>query len=129
MPPIRRAVESHGCGFAGQRSLPRSRVELAPCLPLDRGVPNYDKQRTRKVPPHISLGDLRSISGKTLEQVCALVADELGKPFTRGALSAIENGHRGASAPVLAALEVAYGLRPGALSTTYVPRNREDVAA
>lgn len=88
----------------------------------------YGNQRRRRTPPHISLGDLRAVSGKTLDQICEAVTEVLGKPFTRGALSAIENGHRGASAPVIAALEVTYGLRPGALSTNYVPRNREDAA-
>lgn len=91
-------------------------------------MPSYEHQRPRRVPPHVSLGDLRAVSGKTLDQICALVSEELGKPFTRGALSAIENGHRGASRAVLAALEVAYGLRPEALTTNYVPRNREDAA-
>lgn len=91
-------------------------------------MPNYDKQRPRKTAPHVSLGDLRAVSGKTLDQICQLVSEELGRPFTRGALSAIENGHRGASLPVLAALEVAYGLRPGALNTKYVPRNRDHAA-
>lgn len=93
-------------------------------------MPNYDKQRGRRVPPHVSLGDLRAASDKTLEQVCKLVSEELGKPFTRGALSAIENGHRGASLSVLRALEVAYGLRSGAIVTTYEPRAwREPVSA
>lgn len=87
-------------------------------------MPEYSNQRTRRVPPHVSLGDLRAVSGKTLDQICELVSEELGKPFTRGALSAIENGHRGASQSVLGALEVAYGLRPGALATDYEPRNR-----
>lgn len=84
----------------------------------------YDDQRPRRTPPHLSLGDLRAVSGMTLEQVCTAVAETLGQPFTRGALSAIENGHRGASQPVLAALEVAYGLRSGALVTDYEPRTR-----
>ena len=91
-------------------------------------MPNYDAQRPKRVPPHLSLGDLRAVSGKTLDQICGLVSEELGRPFTRGALSAIENGHRGASRPVLSALEIAYGLRPGALTTDYLPRNREDAA-
>lgn len=85
----------------------------------------YDEQpppRAPKTPPHLSLGDLRSVSGKTLEQVCSLVADETGQSFTRGALSAIENGHRGASSKVLRALEIVYGLRSGALVTDYEPR-------
>lgn len=103
-------------------------LELSASLPLTIYMPTYDKQRTRKVPPHVSLGDLRAVSGKTLDQICALVTEEMGRPFTRGALSAIENGHRGASRPVLTALEVAYGLRPGALTTDYTPRNREEAA-
>ena len=82
----------------------------------------YDAQRARRTPPHIALRDLRSISGKTLDQVCDGVAEVTGKAFTRGALSAIENGHRGASAAILGALEVVYGLRPGALVTDYQPR-------
>lgn len=77
----------------------------------------------------MSLGDLRSVSGKTLDQICDAVSEVLGKPFTRGALSAIENGLRGASPATLAALEVAYGLRSGALVTDYEPRKRDVVAA
>lgn len=92
-------------------------------------MPNYASQRERRTPPHLSLGDLRAVSGKTLDQICEAVSEVTGKPFTRGALSAIENGHRGASQQVLSALEIAYGLRPGALTTTYVPRNREDIPA
>lgn len=81
------------------------------------------------MPPHVSLQDLRAASGKTLEQVCVAASEELASPLTRGALSAIENGHRGASTQVLHALEVAYGLRRGALVTTYEPRAWEDVPA
>lgn len=86
---------------------------------------NYTSQRDRKTPPHISLGDLRSVSGKTLDEVCEAASETLDSPLTRGALSAIENGIRGASPKVLAALEVAYGLRPGAIVTDYEPRKRE----
>lgn len=90
----------------------------------------YDaKPRARRTPPHVALGDIRAISGKTLEQVCAAASEVLDRPLTRGALSAIENGHRGASPRVLAALEVAYGLRAGSLVTDYEPRRREERAA
>lgn len=84
----------------------------------------YEKQRDRRTPPHVSLRELRAVSGKTLDVVCELASEELSRPLTRGALSAIENGIRGASAEVLNALEVAYGLRPGALVTDYQPRGR-----
>lgn len=89
----------------------------------------YPPQRPRKVPPHVSLSDVRYISGKTLDQVCAAASEVLDRPLTRGALSAIENGHRGASAKVLTALEVAYGLRPGSLVTNYEPRGQEAMSA
>lgn len=45
----------------------------------------------------------------------------MGRPFTKGALSGIENGHRGASTETLRALEVALDLYPGALTTDYAP--------
>ena len=84
----------------------------------------YSPQRDRRTPPHVSLADVRFISGKTLDDVCRAASEVLDKPLTRGALSAIENGLRGASPRVLAALEVAYGLRAGALVTDYEPRVR-----
>lgn len=98
------------------------------CTVIDMAT-QYDMQRPRKTPPHISLPDVRYISGKTLDEVCAAASEVLDKPLTRGALSAIENGLRGASPRVLAALEVAYGLRPGSLVTDYEPRTREAVPA
>lgn len=85
----------------------------------------YEAQRERRTPPHVSLRALRMVSGKTLDEVCEAAAESLGKPLTRGAMSAIENGHRGASADVLKALEVAYGLAEGMLVVDYEPRRRE----
>ena len=91
---------------------------------------DYTNQRERRTPPHVSLRDLRTVSGKTLDEICALASEELRNPLTRGALSAIENGHRGASAEVLRALEVAYGIGVGSLNTDYEPREwREAVPA
>lgn len=90
--------------------------------------------RTRKTPPHIALGDLRAAVGLTLDQVIERLKQETGREYTRGAISAIENGHRGASAQLLQALCAAYGLRTGAIVTDYQPRNAceggatEDVA-
>ena len=83
---------------------------------------DYGKQRPRVLAPHISLSDLRSACGLTLDQVCVRFEQETGERLTRGALSAIENGVRGASAKTLAGLEAAYGLRPSAINTTYEPR-------
>lgn len=84
----------------------------------------YSTQRQRKAPPVVSLRALRLVSGKTLDEVCEAVTDSLREssgnpdraPFTRGAMSAIETGTRGASPEVLAALEFAYGLTSGSLT-------------
>jgi len=84
----------------------------------------YANQRPKLLPPHIALSDLRAAVGLTLDEVCARVAESTGKPFLRGSLSAIENGHRGASAEILAALESAYGIRAGCINTQYEPRTR-----
>lgn len=91
---------------------------------------DYSKQRATKTPPHVSLRNLRRASKLTLEEVCAAVTEITGtkKPMTRGALSAIESGLRGASQQVLDALAVAYGLEPGDITTDYEPRNREVAA-
>lgn len=89
-------------------------------------MPDYSKQRKPKTPPHVSLRALRRASGLTLEQVAAAVSEVLGETVTvnRGTISAIESGLRGASTDMIAALEVAYGLEPGDLTTTYEPRAR-----
>lgn len=91
----------------------------------------YEAQRPRVTPPHVALADLRHAAGLTLDAVCERVAEQGRKDsngrdltLTRGGLSAIENGHRGASAQLLMALAVAFGLREDALSTSYVPRPR-----
>lgn len=87
----------------------------------------YGSQRERRTPPHVSLGVLRRAVHLTLDDVCARVSEVLDgdRELTRGALSAIENGHRGASPDVLEALEIAYGLDAGAIAVNYEPRRRE----
>ncbi len=57
-----------------------------------------------------------------LEDVANRVEEITGDRPTKGALSAIETGTRGVSAELLAALEQAYGLDPGSITTTYEPR-------
>lgn len=79
------------------------------------------KDRDRKNPPLVSLRGLRTVSGLTLDQVCdrikEVTEDEL--TLTKGALSAIESGLRGASSEVLSALATAYGLPADAICTDY----------
>jgi hypothetical protein len=72
-------------------------------------------ERPRRTPPVAPLRCLRIAAGLKLDDVCESVTEHLrlDKPFTRGALSAIETGLRGASPEVLDALAHAYGLEPG----------------
>lgn len=82
----------------------------------------YSQQREKKVPPHVSLRTLRIALRKSLTDVAERVAEITGDEPTKGALSAIETGVRGVSAELLDALEQAYGLEPGSITTTYRPR-------
>lgn len=85
----------------------------------------YDTQRERRTPPHAPLGQIRAALGLTMDQVRERMLEQ-GVPLTRGGLSAIENGHRGASTEVLDALAVALGMTEGALTTAYEPRTRRE---
>lgn len=82
----------------------------------------YSQQRERKTPPHVSLKTLRTALNLTLDEVSRRVEELTGDQPTKGALSAIENGHRGVSAELLDALEQALNLEPGSITTTYRPR-------
>lgn len=82
----------------------------------------YEAQRPRRNPPHIPLGELRSAVGLTIDAVLVRLKEQTGRTYTRGHISAIENGHRGASADLLVELAIAYGIRPGSIKTDYQPR-------
>jgi transcriptional regulator with XRE-family HTH domain len=90
----------------------------------------YTQQRARKNPPHVGLADVRKALGLTLDQVIDRIQAQFPelRP-TRGALSAIEQGHRGASDQMLQALCAGYGLAPGAITTDYTPRSASKDAA
>lgn len=89
----------------------------------------YDRQRERRTPPHISLQTFRLALKRLapegrwdLDDICDLIEAAHGDRPARGTLSAIENGVRGASAQLLAALEEAYQLPAGSITTDYTPR-------
>lgn len=91
-----------------------------------RTYPLTSESRDERVPPHASLRTLRKVSGLTLEQV----SERITKLFpeieaSRGTLSAIETGSRGVSDLMLRALEQAFGIDEGSLTTAYTPRSRE----
>ena len=90
---------------------------------------NTTAQRAKLVPPHVSLKALRQSKGKTLESVCTELEKETGHTLTRGALSAIESGLRGASAEIIKGLEIALDLESGDIVTDYEPRARRERAA
>lgn len=92
-------------------------------------MPRYDHQRPKQTPPHASLRHIRNALGLTLDQVIERIETETGRTYTRGALSAIENGHRGASAQALADITIAFGMPEGALTTTYEPRRSPERVA
>lgn len=81
----------------------------------------YENQRPKVQAPLVTLAAHRASHGLTQTIVCEQVSAITNKSFTKGALSAIEQGHRGASAETLAALEVALRLTPGSLVVTYEP--------
>lgn len=93
----------------------------------------YSQQRERRIPPHMSLQDVRLLLkalankydlpiGFDIDDICDRVEATVGDRPARGTISAIENGARGVSAELLTALEKAYGTRPGTITTAYEPR-------
>lgn len=77
----------------------------------------------------VSSATLRKRLGLTLQAVCDHMAEEHGIKTDRGTISAIENGHRGASARMLAAYADALGIPASAIDTQYEPRRRGEPAA
>lgn len=84
----------------------------------------YANQRPITRVPVVSIGVLRKAKGLTLQDVCDHINAEqtFDKKVERGTISAIENGHRGASAQMLAALADALGLHISDIDTSYEPR-------
>lgn len=83
------------------------------------------KPRSPVSSPHVPLAVLRKKLRLTLEQVCQRIYEETGMRPERGTLSAIENGHRGASAQMIEALALVYDIDPSLIDTAYSPRNRQ----
>ena len=79
-------------------------------------------RRPKRTPPHVPIKALRLVANWTLDDEADALAQRLDSRPTRGALSAIESGTRGASPEILRALEDVYGLEPGMVTTDYRPR-------
>ena len=80
------------------------------------------QERPRRIPPHVPLGALRHVAGWSLEKLGEEIAKHGVSRPDKGTLSAIESGLRGISVDLLNAIEAAYGLKPGTISTSYEPR-------
>lgn len=89
----------------------------------------YGSQRQPKTPPHVPIKYLRLAANLSIDTVIERIQKDTGRRYTRGAISAIENGHRGASCEVLEALEAALCLPIGAISTDYEPRPQRGAVA
>lgn len=91
----------------------------------------YDKQRASVTVPVVGIGVLRKAKGLTLQAVCDYINEEYAfpKPVVRGTISAIELGHRGASAQMLRAYADALGISASDIDTAYEPRQRRESVA
>lgn len=85
--------------------------------------------RPLRPPPHVPIRALREATETTLEELAAGLSEILGSHPSRGTLSAIESGRRGASPELLAAIEEFFCLTRGTITTTYRPRPRARSAA
>jgi transcriptional regulator with XRE-family HTH domain len=98
--------------------------------PTAKKASRYAHQRQRTPVPVVTIATLRKAKGLTLQAVCDHINDEFAfsRPVERGTISAIENGHRGASSQMLAALASALGVHVVDIDTAYEPRQRREVA-
>jgi transcriptional regulator with XRE-family HTH domain len=89
----------------------------------------YTRQRPKVAAPVVSTAVLRKAKGLTIQSVCDHMREEHGMDVDRGTISAIENGHRGGSAKMLAAYADALGIPVAAIDTQYEPRRRGESSA
>lgn len=87
-------------------------------------------QRPKVRPPMIGLAALRKSHKMSQVEVASQVAAIIDQPtYDGGSLSLLEGGHRGASEPVLRALEQVFGMETGSLAVDYEPsHSRRSVA-
>ncbi|QDF19776.1 helix-turn-helix DNA binding domain protein [Mycobacterium phage LilSpotty] len=95
---------------------------------MPQGAPNksakYSNQRPKVPVPVVPTATLRKAKGLTIQAICDHMFAEHGIKTDRGTISAIENGHRGASARMLAAYADALGIPISVIDTQYEPRRR-----
>lgn len=82
----------------------------------------YANQRKPVDPPLVSLQALRKVAGLTIDQLIDKIEVVSDRRYTRGAISGVERGHRGASVELLRDMERAYGIDIHSITTDYQPR-------
>lgn len=87
----------------------------------------YANQRPKRHAPVVTTATHRKGLGLTLQSVCDHMWEEHGLKVDRGTISAIELGHRGASAQMLAAYADALGISAADIDTDYEPRQRREI--
>lgn len=107
-------------------------LEIGTCLPYGWVMPpiqsqsrtKYRNQRKPVSIPVVPLVVARKLANKTLQDVCDHINDEFEFPkkVERGTISAIENGHRGASVEMLIAIASALSISADDINTQYEPR-------
>lgn len=65
---------------------------------------------------------MRVVANLTLDELAIAIGEVSGDRPSRGTLSAIESGTRGASDEILRSMEQVYGLEPNTITTAYRPR-------
>lgn len=86
----------------------------------------YDHQRPKHPSPVVTTAILRKAKNLTLQAICDHMNEEHGLKVDRGTISAIELGHRGASAQMLRAYADALGVLVADIDTAYEPRQRRE---
>lgn len=89
----------------------------------------YEARRTSKIPPHVDLRTLRVVAGLTIDDLIDRIAASTGARYSRGSISAVETGARGASQKFINDVAAAYGVEPAQIVTDYRPRTRLEVAS
>jgi transcriptional regulator with XRE-family HTH domain len=84
-----------------------------------------DSRRPRVSAPYIPLAVLRQKMHLTQVDVCELIYKQTGIRPERATISAIEQGHRGASVELIEALAQVYEIDPSVIDTAYTPRHRQ----
>jgi len=84
----------------------------------------YQRQQRRGTTPHIPLESARAIAGLTIDALIDRIEIATGHRYSRGAISNVEKGTRGASVQMLEDIAAAYKIPVSKIRTDYLPRTQ-----